>query len=80
MFEYVLNGDKTSEMKFDSGINCTPIADLANNEFEKVFEKFSGERFYKNSLNEADEEITKKQKVRLSFGLTVTQPYWKQAL
>lgn len=65
MFEYVLNGDKTSEMKFVSGINCTPIANLANNEFEKVFEKFSGERFYKNSLNEADEETTKKQKVRL---------------
>lgn len=65
MFEYVLNGDKTSEMKFVSGINCTPIANLANNEFQKVFENFSGERFYKNSLNGADEETTRKQKVRL---------------
>ena len=65
MFEYVLNGDKTSEMKFVSGINCTPIANLANTEFEKVFQKYSGERFYKASLNDADEQTTGKQKVRL---------------
>ena len=65
MVRYILNGDKTSEMKFVSGLNCTPDVKLGCRELTEVFEKYAGERFYKCSLNEADEQTVEKQKVRL---------------
>ncbi|MBQ5318229.1 MAG: relaxase/mobilization nuclease domain-containing protein [Oscillospiraceae bacterium] len=65
MIRYILNGDKNSEMKYSSGLNCTPDIKLSCQELSEVFEKFTGERFYKSSLNDADKQALKKQKVRL---------------
>ena len=65
MIRYVMNGDKTSEMKFVSGLNCTPDIISANTEMAAVFEKYSCERYYKSSFNYIDEELVGKQKVRL---------------
>lgn len=59
--EYIVNGDKTDEMKYVSGINCPTEVNQAYDFFRRSFEKYSGERFYKKTLN----ENVKKEKVRL---------------
>lgn len=58
---YIMNGDKTSEMKLVTGLNCTPDEKAATSEFAKVFEQYSNERFCKQALN----ENVKRQKIRL---------------
>ena len=49
VLKYILNGDKNSEMKFASAINCEPDAELAYDAFKYDFEHFSGRRFSINS-------------------------------
>ena len=51
VLKYILNGDKNSEMKFASAINCEPDAELAYDAFKYDFEHFSGRRFSINSEN-----------------------------
>ncbi|MBR4093505.1 MAG: relaxase/mobilization nuclease domain-containing protein [Oscillospiraceae bacterium] len=59
--EYICNGDKTDELKYVSGINCPIDSGQAYDFFRRTFERFTGERFYKKSLD----ENSKKEKIRL---------------
>ena len=54
---YIMNGDKTEEMKLVTGLNCTADLDYSYNQFGNVFEKFAKERFYKKSVNSGKEKI-----------------------
>lgn len=36
--EYILNGDKNDEMKFATGLNCTPNPQSAYDEFRRTFD------------------------------------------
>ena len=54
---YIMNGDKTNEMKLVTGLNCTANLDYAYNQFGNVFEKFVKERFCKKSINSGKEKI-----------------------
>lgn len=66
LIRYILNGDKNDEMKYASGLNCSADPEAAYNEFKSAFETFSGERFFKESFEKADDEkIRSKEKVRL---------------
>lgn len=58
---YIMKGDKTSEMKLVTGLNCTPDEKAATSEFAKVFEQYSNERFCKQALN----GNVKRQKIKL---------------
>ncbi len=50
LFHYIVNGDKTDEMKYVTGWNCSENPDDAYEEFRDTFEYYSGERFYKKAL------------------------------
>lgn len=67
--EYVLNGDKNDEMKFATGLNCTADPQSAYNEFRRVFEINSKERFFKSEMDlknyGTDEKPKYKEKVRI---------------
>lgn len=66
LIKYILNGDKNDEMKYVTGLNCSADVQGAYDEFKSVFENFSGVRFYKESLENADDEkLNSKEKVRL---------------
>ncbi|MDE6746680.1 MAG: relaxase/mobilization nuclease domain-containing protein, partial [Oscillospiraceae bacterium] len=54
---YIMNNDKTEEMKLVTGLNCTANLDYAYNQFGNVFEKFAKERFCKKSINSGKEKI-----------------------
>lgn len=54
---YIMNGDKTEEMKLVTGLNCTADLDFAYDEFSRVFEKFAKERFCKKSATSGKEKI-----------------------
>ncbi|MBD5527713.1 MAG: relaxase/mobilization nuclease domain-containing protein [Lachnospiraceae bacterium] len=54
---YIMNGDKTEEMKLVTGLNCTADLDYSYNQFGNVFEKFAKERFCKKSVNSGKEKI-----------------------
>ncbi len=47
---YILNGSKTDEMRFVTGLQCTPNAKAAYMGMSANFENFSDERFYKKSF------------------------------
>ena len=59
--EYVINGDKTDECKYVTGINVGENAKDAFEDFRLNFEMHTGERFYKLSLPENG----RKSRVRL---------------
>lgn len=67
--EYILNGDKNDEMKFATGLNCTPNPQSAYDEFRRTFEYYAKERFFKSDLNYQQfnngEKIKNKEKVRI---------------
>lgn len=67
--EYILNGDKNDEMKFATGLNCTPNPQSAYDEFRRTFEYYAKERFFKSDLNLQetikDENNKFKEKVRI---------------
>ena len=54
---YIMNGDKTEEMKLVTGLNCTANLDYAYKQMSKVFEKFAKERFCKKSINNGKEKV-----------------------
>ena len=68
---YIMNGDKTEEMKLVTGLNCTANLDYAYNQFGNVFEKFAKERFCKKSLND---ENCGKEKIRLHHYIQSFKP------
>ena len=68
---YIMNSDKTEEMKLVTGLNCTANLDFAYNEFSCVFEKFAKERFCKKSINN---ENCGKQKIRLHHYIQSFKP------
>lgn len=67
--EYILNGDKNDEMRFATGLNCTPNPQSAYDEFRRTFEYYAKERFFKSDLNfqemKKDEKNKSKEKVRI---------------
>lgn len=68
---YIMNGDKTEEMKLVTGLNCTEDLDFAYDEFSRVFEKYAKERFCKKSLND---ENCGKEKIRLHHYIQSFKP------
>ena len=68
---YIMNGDKTEEMKLVTGLNCTANLDYAYNQMSNVFEKFAKERFCKKSLND---ENSGKEKIRLHHYIQSFKP------
>ena len=54
---YIMNGDKTEEMKLVTGLNCTANLDYAYSQMSNVFEKFAKERFCKKSISCGKEKI-----------------------
>lgn len=46
MLQYILNGDKNSDMKYASELNCVTDTYTAYKLFEKSFESNTGERFF----------------------------------
>ena len=68
---YIMNSDKTEEMKLVTGLKCTADLDFAYNEFSCVFEKFAKERFCKKSLNN---ENCGKEKIRLHHYIQSFKP------
>lgn len=65
LIEYVMRGDKTDECKFVDGLNCTADEESCFEEMRTTYETFTGERFYKRSLDYINEEKRKKENVRL---------------
>ena len=68
---YIMNGEKTEEMKLVTGLNCTANLDYAYNQFGNVFEKFAKERFCKKSLNDVN---CGKEKIRLHHYIQSFKP------
>lgn len=62
--EYIMNGDKTEDLKYASGLNIIAEPKYAYDSFKRNFERHSGERFFKYSFNDK-EEINPKRQVRL---------------
>ena len=71
LLKYIMNGDKTDEMKFITGLHCTAEVESAYDEFGFVFEGYSGERFYKKSHNE---NSGGKEKIRLHHYIQSFKP------
>ncbi len=51
LIRYILNGNKTDEMKLATGLNCSAVPESAYEEMGNVFESFAKERFSKKSQN-----------------------------
>ena len=64
LLSYVTNEKKT-EKKLVTGLNCSANASEAYEDMKFGFEMFSGERFFKRSLDGMDGEKKKKERVRL---------------
>jgi hypothetical protein len=54
LIEYVLDKNKNPDLKLASGVNCNADVECAYDEFRRVFEKFSNEKFYSYSLKKDD--------------------------
>lgn len=77
LIRYILNGDKTDEMRFATGLQVTPNVAAAYMEMSANFENFSGERFYKKSLNRKnldDNKTLQKEKIRLHHYIQSFKP------
>lgn len=77
LIRYILNGDKTDEMRFATGLQVTPNVAAAYMEMSANFENISGERFYKKSLNRknlGDNETLQKEKIRLHHYIQSFKP------
>ena len=68
---YILNGNKTDEMKYATGLCCNANVKSAYMEMGASFEFFSGERFYKKSL---DSNSAQKEKIRLHHYIQSFKP------
>lgn len=56
LMQYILDVDKNDEMKYVTGLNCSADVHGAYAEFKSAFENFSGVRFYKESLDSANDK------------------------
>lgn len=63
LLRYVMRGDKTDELKYVSGLNCSADPEAAYDEFRSNFENFAGIRFYKKSVSKKDDDTIKNEKV-----------------
>ncbi len=61
--KYIINGDKNSDMKYATGINCD--IDNCYNEFKTNFEYFSMQKFHKPSNIFQSDAEKKKEMIRL---------------
>jgi hypothetical protein len=68
--EYVINGEKTDDCKFVSGINVGTTAKEAYEDFRINFEMHTGERFFKKALPENGQ----KEKIRLHHYIQSFKP------
>ena len=57
MLEYIMNGDKNSDMKYASGINCEADVISAYSAFKYTFERCSRDNFFKYTSNESKDRI-----------------------
>ena len=71
VIRYILNGKKTDEMKFATGLCCTLDLETANKEMAMVFEQFAKQRFYKKSLNN---NSGSKEKIKLHHYIQSFKP------
>ncbi len=71
LIRYILNGNKTDEMKYATGLCCNADVKAAYMEMCANFEGYSGERFYKKSL---DRDTAKKEKIRLHHYIQSFKP------
>lgn len=74
---YILNGNKTDEMRFATGLQVTPNFKASYMGFSANFENYTNERFYKKSLdrkNGNDENSLKKEKIRLHHYIQSFKP------
>lgn len=62
LIRYILNGNKTDEMKLATGLNCTTNPESVYEEMGNTFERFAKERFSKKSQNA---DVGGKEKIRL---------------
>ena len=72
--QYIMNGDKNSDMKYATGINIVADPEQAYEEFRQSFERYSGERFFKKSLLDKTEEQLKREKIRLHHYIQSFKP------
>lgn len=61
--KYILNGDKNSDMKYATGINSVADIEKSYKLFEGNFERNTGEKFFKYSVEKENENC--KEKIRL---------------
>jgi hypothetical protein len=61
LIEYALDKRKNPDLKYASGINCNPDVESAYDEFRRVFERYSDEKFYAYSQNKDE----KHKRIRL---------------
>ena len=71
LIQYILNGNKTDEMKLATGLNCSTVPESAYEEMGNTFERFAKERFCKKSLND---ENCGKEKIRLHHYIQSFKP------
>ena len=71
LIRYILNGNKTDEMKLATGLNCSTVPESAYEEMGNTFERFAKERFCKKSLND---ENCGKEKIRLHHYIQSFKP------
>ena len=69
LIRYIMNGDKTDEMKLATGLCCNADVKFAYMEMCATYETFSGERFYKKSENSGG-----KEKIRLHHYIQSFKP------
>ncbi len=73
---YILKKEKTEGMKFATGLCCSANVNDAYMEMGISFETFSGERFYKKSLNGKgqDDKDLKKETIKLHHYIQSFKP------
>ena len=71
LIRYILNGNKTDEMKLATGLNCTTDPESAYEEMGNTFERFAKERFSKKSQNA---DVGGKEKIRLHHYIQSFKP------
>lgn len=71
LIQYMLNENKTDEIKLVTGLNCSILPESAYEEMGNTFEHFAKERFFKKSLNDENDG---KEKIRLHHYIQSFKP------
>ncbi len=71
---YILNGEKTEDMKFAKGLNCGENVQSVYMEMCATFEQCSNERFYMKSLDGKSSETLGKEKIRMHHYIQSFKP------